>query len=400
MKKLNSYAMIALLVFSMIGGLFIVAPDQAEAGSGDFVDWGYYKVIPINNPLDLYQMFINVTKTTGGVIDCENHCQDDFGDIRFANITDNSSIDYYLEDYKSGEYAHFWVETPSSASITARIVMWYGTSASSTTTSNGTNTFLFFDDFETGDFSQWNMSLNVKGGGTVAINTTVTFLGDYSARLNTSTVADTAALETNVVGWKKDACRIMYRFYKKEATDTDGRAFLPLSITDQDVYDYIFLDYNNQQYCNDGGWTPYSEAATMETGSWHNVTLQLNRTGDHVFAYVNDSYVGSAFTTILHDSYLKEMSFNLTGCDAHDIDILLDNVYLANWTTATEPTWGTPSLEKGEAPSGVTSVCIDYTVDMTDVKGIGNSVFGIVGVILIVSAVFGIIIIIKKYDLI
>src|SRR5919108_2191015 len=51
---------------------------------------------------------------------------------------------------------------------------------------------LFFDGFETGDFSQWT-SVTITGNGTAEVQTALVRTGTYSARLSSSANADARA---------------------------------------------------------------------------------------------------------------------------------------------------------------------------------------------------------------
>jgi len=116
-------------------------------------NWQYRKKLTISNAVNEYQMKIKVYKDDGhdnpvsGEIDTEGHCKDDFGDIRFANET--SELPYWIEEKVDGNYAIIWVKLPSDIESQSEkhIYMYYG-NPSATTTSDGDDTFLFFDDFE------------------------------------------------------------------------------------------------------------------------------------------------------------------------------------------------------------------------------------------------------------
>ena len=84
-------------------------------------------------------------------------------DLRF---TSNSTVcDYWIENYNTSGESRIWVEVPSiPANSTTEIYMYYGNPAASSS-SNGTATFEFFDDFEDGDISDWTQ----YSGGTVQI---------------------------------------------------------------------------------------------------------------------------------------------------------------------------------------------------------------------------------------
>jgi len=83
------------------------------------------------------------------------HCKTDFGDIRFTDDNGTTLLDYWMESYTIGDHAVFWVKIADNLDNTsATIYIYYGNSAA-ITTSNGTNTFEFFDDMESGE-SKWN----------------------------------------------------------------------------------------------------------------------------------------------------------------------------------------------------------------------------------------------------
>jgi len=129
-----------------------------------------------------YQIKIIVHKGTG--IDseehvyCNNHCRDDFGDIRFTKSDGETLLDYWIEEYTSGDKATFWVEVDSipASPDKATIYIYYGKS-DATTTSNGKDTFPIFYDFNTDESNEWildvgqwvwdiaNGVLRLKGAG-------------------------------------------------------------------------------------------------------------------------------------------------------------------------------------------------------------------------------------------
>ncbi|RLB80123.1 MAG: hypothetical protein DRH17_12545, partial [Deltaproteobacteria bacterium] len=86
-------------------------------------------------------------------------CRTDFGDIRFTSDDGVTELPYWMEEKVDGDYAIFWVKVPSIPANpnTATIYIYYG-NPDATTTSNGDNTFLFFDDFEGSDLdtSKWS----------------------------------------------------------------------------------------------------------------------------------------------------------------------------------------------------------------------------------------------------
>jgi len=110
-----------------------------------FSPYSYYRDISVSNSpaIASYQMMVTVPYRA--------HMKTDFGDIRFVGTDGTTVYDYWMEKKTDGTSAVFWVNVPTASTTTFR--MYYGNS-SLTTTSDGTRTFEFFDDFA-GDLSKW-----------------------------------------------------------------------------------------------------------------------------------------------------------------------------------------------------------------------------------------------------
>jgi hypothetical protein len=94
-----------------------------------------------NNALNLYnyQVAVNVT--------FDSNMQADFDDLRFVDDDETTVLDYWIEQQKASSWAFVWVEVPLiTGGATKDIEMYYGNSSVSTT-ANGNNTFILFDDF-------------------------------------------------------------------------------------------------------------------------------------------------------------------------------------------------------------------------------------------------------------
>ncbi|RLI53783.1 MAG: hypothetical protein DRP09_14830 [Candidatus Thorarchaeota archaeon] len=100
---------------------------------------------------------INMVSDSGEDVYLNGHCRTDFGDVRFTDDDGTTLLDYWVEEKVDGNYAVFWVEVADDLSSTsATIYIYYGKS-DATTTSNGDDTFPFFDDFDSdtsGDYTQ------------------------------------------------------------------------------------------------------------------------------------------------------------------------------------------------------------------------------------------------------
>ncbi|MFH0839046.1 MAG: DUF2341 domain-containing protein [Candidatus Omnitrophota bacterium] len=95
----------------------------------------------------------------------DSDMQSDFDDIRFTSSNGTTEIYYWRETYTASTQATFVVEVPSIPTGGTTIYMYYG-NASVATTSDGGNTFLFFDDFDDNSFDTTNKWTQV-GTGTI-----------------------------------------------------------------------------------------------------------------------------------------------------------------------------------------------------------------------------------------
>ncbi|MDD3101647.1 MAG: DUF2341 domain-containing protein [Patescibacteria group bacterium] len=138
---------IFLLAFVLICIIIII---QIEI----FCHWRYRESITIdntNNSSDLinYQIKIPVAYDLG--------MQSDFDGIRFTDSDGTSLIDYWLESKIDSTLATFWVEIPDISAYSKKIIYMYYGNLKAKSRSSGPKTFIFFDDFESKNFSRWGV---------------------------------------------------------------------------------------------------------------------------------------------------------------------------------------------------------------------------------------------------
>ncbi|MEM5867193.1 MAG: DUF2341 domain-containing protein, partial [Candidatus Aenigmatarchaeota archaeon] len=132
--------------------------------------WELRRNITINNTqssntLTDYQVAINLTY--------DSDMQLDFSDIRFTyyNSTSNTEteIPHWIENKVDSQWAYVWVKVPYiPANSYATIYVYYKNSTVVSSASNGRNTFIVFDDFQSGlDTNYWNVSY--YSGNTISV---------------------------------------------------------------------------------------------------------------------------------------------------------------------------------------------------------------------------------------
>ncbi|GAH20092.1 unnamed protein product, partial [marine sediment metagenome] len=135
-------------------------------------DWSYRKNVSIEGSVGAttdYQVIVNVSKT--------DHAETETGfvDVRFTDNDGVTLLDYWMEVYEPANnwdaFAVFWVEVADDLDSNQSIYMYYGNDAVSTT-SNGEDTFLFYEDWdsETVDAGRWDVktsdgSISYAAGG-------------------------------------------------------------------------------------------------------------------------------------------------------------------------------------------------------------------------------------------
>lgn len=115
--------------------------------------------VPWMNTSWLYRRPVNVGNPTGGtltnfqvnvLLDSSfsfSKAQNNGGDVRFTASDGVTLLPFWIESWNSaGLSASIWVQVPSIPASGTTIFLYYGNSAA-TSASNGTATFIFFDDF-------------------------------------------------------------------------------------------------------------------------------------------------------------------------------------------------------------------------------------------------------------
>jgi len=145
----------SILVLLLLSTFLSFASIPALYGDGEnwLSGWSYRKSHMIENATGAgtnYQIIITVHYGSGSDSDddvyCGSKCQTDFDDIRFTDNDGSTELDYWMQEKTDSDNAVFWVEVADDLSSSdVDIYIYYGNDEAST--SDGDNTFSFFDDF-------------------------------------------------------------------------------------------------------------------------------------------------------------------------------------------------------------------------------------------------------------
>ena len=176
-------------------------------GLTDWVILAYLNTSNVNaNAHDLLIVTDREKTLPNDEVSVNGKCRTDFGDIRFMDYDGTTKLSYWIEEKIDGEYATFWVRVPNIPKYpnSTTIYLYYG-NHKLTTTSNGDDTFLFFDDFEDGvlDTNKWivhkNGSANAVVEETVFDNKGVLHLAGEPNVISSASIESTFTFLSGIV---------------------------------------------------------------------------------------------------------------------------------------------------------------------------------------------------------
>ncbi|MCK4782035.1 DUF2341 domain-containing protein [Candidatus Parcubacteria bacterium] len=313
--------------------------------------WSYRKSIPISNTTSTqtdYQVKIEVATSTGGDVTCDGHCQDDFDDVRFTTSNGTTLIDYWREDYTTSSTSTFWAEIPTlTGSATTTIYMYYG-NASATTTSNGTSTFAFFDDFESYSIG------SIDGQGDWSITTGSSSVSVQNGRNHLRMGAGVTDGVHAPVDTDNQGYAIMAKVYSSDCDESFQIAYSDGLSTSYDPYNgyaiYHRINVNRERLMeyNDGvrleeQW-PYITPNTISS-TYYIFELDWYNAGTLDFKIDGNSRRTETDTTFSSFTYI-----HFTG--HHDATWYVDEVFVRKYASP-EPSIGTTGSEETSVPATI-----------------------------------------------
>lgn len=143
-------------------------------------DSKYYQTLEINNTgINLTDYSYNILADTQSLISA-GKMNLNGSDVRFYDSDDITSLWHWNESAFNQTNTSFWVDCSSLINTSnTTIYMYYG-DVDAVTTSNISETFLFGDDFESGNLNQWDEPT----GGTITSTAGEVYAGTYAVKTN------------------------------------------------------------------------------------------------------------------------------------------------------------------------------------------------------------------------
>jgi hypothetical protein len=134
----------------------------AKAGTTWLTGWQYRKAITINNTQNsnsLTDYQVKIVMDTASLISA-GKLKADGSDLRFTDSDGSTLLSYWIQEGINTTNTIIWIKVPSiPASSTKTIYVYYGNSQASSL-SNGTATFLTFDNFDDETITDWTASMS------------------------------------------------------------------------------------------------------------------------------------------------------------------------------------------------------------------------------------------------
>ncbi len=244
-----------------------------------------------------YGSGIDGTETIGGAtfgkVYCDSKCRVDFGDIRFTESDETSLLNYWIEEQVDSDYAIIWVEVDSipASPGTTDIYIYYGNVGASTT-SNGDNTFLIFNDCAT--TTGWSVQ-TITGSpawGTAIMDGATTIYIEANNHNEKLRIQYDTILSTG-----RENRRALTRV-KHTSWNQDGyfNWYTPLILSPSTQYDALryssYYDYYTI-YASVGGVSDTTNYNAGHPSGWYRYEKKTNAAGA-VTGYRDDTELGTA----------------------------------------------------------------------------------------------------------
>jgi len=149
-KKLFGALVIAMLFVTFLAEVWWLVPNVSADPAWYSPRWTKRKTITVDNSLNPNSLIDYQVKIT---VSYDSDMATDFSDLRFSGSDGVTLIPYWIESYVASVSAVVWIKVPNiPASSTTTIYLYYG-NLNSSSASDGSATFSFFDNFAEG--AEW-----------------------------------------------------------------------------------------------------------------------------------------------------------------------------------------------------------------------------------------------------
>ena len=355
MRRMLQVFLIVLLVASLI--VLTSAPPVMEAeatGENWLTGWTYRKSHVIQSASGAgtnYQIRITVHygsgTDSGEHVYLNNKSRTDFGDIRFTDDDGSTLLDYWMESKTDGDQAVFWVEVADNLTASdATIYIYYGKSDAATV-SNGTATFILFDDFEDDTLNQppegW-IEDESQRTGQYWVQNSIVHSGNKALRLDMEPNYASGYYYVLSPAMGNITYNVKITFYAR--LDTLQKAVFYTSGDGGTIYGIQFANptADDKQYRSDGTWVT---SGTYAADTWYKNEFVLNFNSKTYAWYWNDAQQVSDASFVNSAGKLDRLKFG----SHFDQIMYVDDVRVRKYVSP-EPQHGSWGTEENNAVIG------------------------------------------------
>jgi len=293
-------------------------------------DWLYNQQIIVHAPKTTKRGYVvNVLLDSANVGGNWNWSSDCNG-VRFIDVN-NSQLDYYRENC-SASYASFWVKVNENITSSGSLIrMFYGNPAVSST-SNGTRTFLAFDDFEDGNVSDWTAS----DGTALAANVSNGVSGDYCLQVTLSSAYGGGGIKdvnNFVASGENDTVQIHFLAYPQTAGNKEMGYYVGSS---EVAYSGAQLYMDNGGLTGWWGGDPAAQLTFSLSNKWYIIKELINFTENNHTVFIDGVRLLKGGAIRSKASISKFNRFKLDGDNG--AIFYIDNIWISKYQ-AQEPAY-------------------------------------------------------------
>ena len=346
---------VGMIVCSLL--LLIISPTNAWWNN----DWDKKVAIHIDNTggsaQTYYQIKLNITY--------DSDMQSDFDDIRFVNVTSDTTEPYWIEDKVDSSWCLVWFNATyiKSEGWSNDTTEMYYDNAGATSESNGSDTFLKYDGFEDGvttDAGDLFVTPSNKVSNEQARS------GTYSMKILGDWVANGESTQSVSLGEKTfGSISIIRWIYLTETTGSQTTVYvLDSGAGETNIGPYVKFDGGKIYAYNGASWIDTGFTFTV---GWHRVEIIVQSSSTFDLKVNDDAWVTglSMYHTLLHIDIIGEHRWGTADVDSYRDDYCVrkytspePSVYLGNEESQSTPT---PTPTSTPTSSGEISYGDDLT---------------------------------------
>jgi len=311
-----------------------VATPESESADGEtwLTGWAYRQKLTIIGQdgagIDYPIMVPFNYDATGvtGEVNFSSNSETDFDDIRFTDNDGETLLDHWIEEETASDDGTSWVEVFDDLDTTQSIYIYYGNS-SVACTSSGTNTFLFFDDFEDNTLDSWTVTEALW-----SVQSTQKKYGTYAAYGNSGATGRSLLYDFETIITTNVLIHSWVRFQS-----TSGTEYSIVSYEEDSTLVYAMYSPGNEFSTYDGSSVLDYEANTQTSNTWIRMEIGYDFTTERFEPFINrvsktDHPLKSGATALVTD--INKVGNVLSA--STNYDNWVDDFYVRKWQT-TEP---------------------------------------------------------------